>query len=129
MGEGNEGIIVSGGTIHGKQITVGRGAQAIQTTYCFANDLREDGKEQLADALTELLSSIEAHKAQIADYDEVLNAVQQIAHEAKKNEPSKLTLKGLLGAVKESVSSIADIVEKIGALRKAVTLTMGIPFL
>ncbi|MBD3885614.1 GatB/YqeY domain-containing protein [Phormidium tenue FACHB-886] len=129
MSQNNEGVVVSGGTFNAGQVTVGKGAQAIQTTYNLANEFQSEGKEDLAKAITELLTSLESHRPQIADYDEVSQAVQQIAEEVKKEQPSKLTLKGLLNAVKESVSSVVEIVEKIGLLQKAIAVVTGISLL
>jgi uncharacterized protein YqeY len=126
MGQNNEGIIVSGGTFNAGQVTIGKGAQAIQTTYDLASEFQTEGKNDLAKAITELLTSLEAHRPQIADYDEVSQAVQQIVEEAKKKEPSKLTLKGLLTAVKESVGSVVEITEKVGLLQKAIALVTGL---
>jgi uncharacterized protein YqeY len=129
MSQNNEGVIVSGGNFNAGQVAVGKGAQAIQTTYSLANEFQSEGKEDLAKAITELLTSLESHRPQIADYDEVSQAVQQVAEEVKKEQPSKLTLKGLLNAVKESVGSVVEIVEKVGLLQKAIAVVTGIPLL
>lgn len=127
MSQNNEGIIVSGGTLSAGQIAVGQGAQAIQTTYNLASELQAEGKVDLAQAITELIKVLEAHRPQVADYDEVTQAVQQIAEEVKKEQPSKLTLKGLLSALKESVGDVVEIVQKVGFLQKAIALVTGIP--
>lgn len=127
MSQNNEGIIVSGGTFSAGQIAVGQGAQAIQTTYNLASELQAEGKVDLAQAITELIKVLEAHRPQVADYDEVTQAVQQIAEEVKKEQPSKLTLKGLLSALKESVGDVVEIVQKVGLLQKAITLVTEIP--
>jgi hypothetical protein len=129
MNQNNEGIIVSGGTFSAGQVAVGKGAQAVQTTYNLASEFQAEGKTDLAQAMTALLTALEAHRPQIADYDEVSQAVQQIAEEVKKETPSKLTLKGLLSAVKESVGSVVEIVEKVGLLQKAIGLLTGLPLL
>lgn len=129
MNQNNEGIIISGGTFTSDQVAVGRASQAIKTTYNLANEFEAEGKEKLAKAITDLLTSIEIHKLQIPDYDEVSKAIQQIAEESRKESPSKLTIKGLLNAVQESVSSVVDIVEKVGLLRKAIGLATGISLL
>lgn len=129
MNQNNEGIIVSGGTFSAGQVAVGKGAQAIQTTYNLASEFQSEGKTDLVQAMTALLTALETHRPQIADYDEVSQAVQQIAEEVKKETPSKLTLKGLLGAVKESVGSVVEIVEKVGLLQKAIGLVTGLPLL
>ena len=129
MSQNNEGIIVSGGNFSAGQVAVGKGAQAIQATYNLASEFQAEGKEDLAKAITELLTSLETHRPQVADYDEVSQAVQQIAEEAKKEQPSKLTLKGLLNAVKESVGSVVEIVEKVGLLQKAIAVLTGLSLL
>jgi translation initiation factor 2B subunit (eIF-2B alpha/beta/delta family) len=108
---------------------LGKGAQAIQTTYNLANELQAEGKADLAKAITDLLKAVESHRSQVADYDEVTEAVGKIAEEVKKEQPSKLTLKGLLSAVKESVSSVTEVVEKVGLLQKAISLVTGFPLL
>jgi uncharacterized protein YqeY len=129
MSQDNEGIIVSGGSFSAGQVAVGKGAQAIQTTYNLANEFQSEGKEDLAEAITDLLTSLETHQLQIANYDEVSQVVQQIAEEVKKEQPSKLTLKGLLNAVKESVSSVVEIAEKVGLLQKAIAVITGFSIL
>jgi uncharacterized coiled-coil DUF342 family protein len=129
MSQDNEGIIVSGGSFSAGQVAVGKGAQAIQTTYNLANEFQSEGKEDLAKAITDLLTSLETHQLQIANYDEVSQVVQQIAEEVKKEQPSKLTLKGLLNAVKESVSSVVEIAEKVGLLQKAIAVITGFSIL
>lgn len=126
MNTNNEGMIVSGGSIHAEQIAVGEGAQAIKTTYGLTDELENQGKEDLAAAIRELLKSLEANKAKISDYGDITDAVEKITEEVKKEKPSKLALKGLLNAVKESVGSVVEIVEKIGSLQKAIALVTGI---
>jgi len=122
----NKGMIVSGGSVNADQIAVGEGAQAIKTTYRLTDELENQGKKDLAIAIRELVQSLEANKSQISDYDDVTDAVEKITEEVKKEKPSKLTLKGLLGAVKESVGSVVEIVEKIGSLQKAISVVTGI---
>ena len=129
MNTNNKGMIVTGGSVNADQIAVGKGAQAIKTTYRLADELEEQGKEDLSMAIRELLKSLEANKAQLSDYDDVTDAVEKITEEIKKDKPSKLTLKGLLSAVKESVGSVVEIVEKIGSLQKAIAVVTGISVL
>ena len=129
MNSNNEGIIVSGGSFHADQVAVGKGAQAIKTTYNLAHELRENNQQDLAAAVTELLQALEAHQSDISDYGEVSQAVQQITEEVQKEQPSKLTLKALLSGVKESVGSIVEIVEKVGLLQKAIAVTTGLAIL
>lgn len=128
MSQNNEGIFVSGGTFSANQVAVGKGAKSTQTTYNLSTDL-QTRESDLTQAIAELLKSLEIHRSKISDYDEVSQAVDQIAQEVKKEQPSKLALKGLLSAVKESVGSVVEIVEKVGLLQKAVAVVTGLPIL
>ena len=123
----NEGIYVSGGSLNAGQISVGRGAQAIQNTYNLASQLGESGKSEVAQAITELLKALEVSSNKIADKEEVTQTVQQVAEEVQKEKPNKFTLKGLLSTLKESLGSTAEIAEKVTILQKAIALMMGLP--
>jgi translation initiation factor 2B subunit (eIF-2B alpha/beta/delta family) len=129
MSQFSEGINISGGLFHADQVAVGQGAQAIQNTYNIASQLKAGGKEEVAQAITELLKALEANSNRISDKEEIAQAVQQVAEETQKEKPNKLTLKGLLGGLKESIGSVTEITEKIAALKKAIALMMGLPTL
>jgi translation initiation factor 2B subunit (eIF-2B alpha/beta/delta family) len=125
----NEGINISGGSLSAGNIAVGRGAQAIQNTYNLANQLEEAGKSGVAQAITELLKALEANSNQVADQEEVTQAVRQVAEEVQKEKPNKVTLKGLLSSLKESLGSVAEIAVHVTILQKAIALMMGLPAL
>ena len=125
----NEGINISGGSLSAGQIVVGRGAQALQNTYNLANQLGESGKNEVAQAITDLMKALEANSDQVVDKEEVTQAVQQVAEEVQKEKPNKFTLKGLLHSLKESLGSISEIAEKVAVLQKAIALMMGLPTL
>lgn len=126
----NEGINVSGNaSLSAEQIAVGRNAQAIQNTYNLASQLQESGKNEVAQAITELLKTLEVHSDKVADKEEVTQVVQQVAEEVQKEKPNKFTLKGLLSDLKESLGSVAEIAEKVTVLQRVVALMMGLPTL
>ncbi|MGI0494900.1 hypothetical protein ACN4EG_24210 [Alkalinema pantanalense CENA528] len=127
MTENNQGIVVTGGSLTGGSIAVGQNAQAIQTVYNLASDLQAEGKPDIAQALKDLLQAIEIHGADLEDREELTQVVQQIAEELKKEKPSKITLKGLLGGVKDAVGTVVEIAEKVGALQGAIGLLLGVP--
>lgn len=129
MSETNQGIIVSGGSFNAGQIAIGDHAQAIQNTYNLANAFQDEGKDELASSLKDLLAAIEAHRDILNDYDEISNAIHQIAEETKKDKPSKISLKGLLDGVKDSVGTVADIAQKVGVLQKAIAVVTGLAIL
>lgn len=128
MSQDNYGISVSdNGKLDVNQVAVGQGAQAIQNIYNSASKLQASGKEEIAQAITELLEALETHKHDISDEEEVTQAVQQVVEETQKENPNKLTLKRLLSSLKESLGSVVEVAEKITALQKAIALMMGLP--
>lgn len=129
MSQSNEGIQITGGSFNANQVAVGRGAKAIQNTYNLANQLEESGKGEVAQAITELLKALEAHSDQVADKEEVTQAVEQVAEEVQKEKPNKFTLKGLLSSLKESLGSVVEIAEKVTVLQKVVAVMLGLPML
>jgi translation initiation factor 2B subunit (eIF-2B alpha/beta/delta family) len=126
----NQGIIVNNdGTFNANQVAVGQGAQAIQNTYNLANQLQSLGKDDVAQAITGLLKSLENPAVEGAVKEQAAQEIQAVAEEAQKEKPNKFTLKGLLTSLKESVGSVAEIAEKLTVLQKAIALMMGIPTL
>ncbi|MDJ1185927.1 DUF5955 family protein [Roseofilum casamattae] len=126
MSNKNQGIQMNGGTINAEQLAVGDKAQATKTTYTVAEGHQSDKQNDLANAIAELLQSLESHRTEITNFAEVSQAVNAVAEEVQKETPNKITLKGLLVGVKESVGSLAEIVQKIGVLQKAITTVTGI---
>lgn len=126
----NEGIYISGqGKLEADQIAVGRKSQAIKVVYGATSDLQASGKAQVAQAIEDLLKGLEAQSGKVPDEQEVIEAIQQIAEEAKKEKPSKLTLKGLLNGIKDVVDPIAELLPKVVALRTAIAAMLGLPAL
>jgi len=76
MSQFNEVINISGGLFHADQVAVGQGAQAIQNIYNIASQLKAGGKEEVAQAITELLKALEANSNRISDKEEIAQAVQ-----------------------------------------------------
>ncbi|NJK67750.1 MAG: hypothetical protein HC789_11630 [Microcoleus sp. CSU_2_2] len=129
MSQSNKGIQVTGGSFNANQVAVGSGAKAVQNTYNLANQLEKSGKGEVAQAITELLKVLEAHSDQVADKEEVTQAVEQVAEEVQKEKPNKFTLKGLLSSLKESLGSVVEIAEKVTVLQKVVAVMLGLPIL
>lgn len=129
MSKNNEGIIVSGGAFNAGQVSVGKGAQAVQNTYNLASELHLDGESDLAQAITELIKAVEKYRSQLNNYDELTQNVQQVAEEIKKEQPNKFTLKGLLDSIKESIGSTVEILDKVKLLQKSIAVFTGITIL
>lgn len=124
--QGNQGIVVSGGSFSAEMAVAGKNSKAIQIKK-IADELQASGKEEVAKLITELLESIEVHSSKVENKEEVVEAVQEVAKEVNKEKPNKLTLKGLLTGVKDAVGSVTEIAEKTVLLQKAIALMTGMP--
>lgn len=129
MGNNNEGIIVSGGAFNAGQVSVGKGAQAVQNTYKLASELDLDGESDIAQTITELIKVVETYRSELNNYDELAQNIQQVAEEIKKEQPNKFTLKGLLDSIKESIGSTVEILNKVKLLQKSIAVFTGITIL
>lgn len=125
--EKNEGIVVSGGSFQAEQVAVGRNAQAIQHTYNLTKQLTDVGKDEIAEAIHQLLEAIEAQNCETSLEKESVQTVQKITEEVQKEEPNKFTLKGMLSSLQETLGSITEIASKLNILKKAIALMLGLP--
>lgn len=129
MSERNEGIIIHGGKFRADQVSVGKNSQAYQNIYRSVTDLESSGKNEVAQAIAELVEAIETHKEKLQELDELMEVVKQIAEESCKDNPNKLTLKGLLNTVKDVVTPVAEISAKIFTLQQILSKIIGSPLL
>lgn len=127
MSEGNEGIIVTGGSFKSDQVAVGANSQAIKNIYDAVSDLQSSEKSEVARAISDLLNAVQADGGRLQDREEIIETLQHLAEEVKKEKPSKLTLKGLLTGIGEAVAPIAEIFQKVVVLKTAVAALTGIP--
>lgn len=127
MTQSNQGISISGGVFSNNQMAAGENAQAIQNNVLAQGHL--SSKEEVAQAIADLLKMLETYGDRIPDKEQVTQVVQQVAEETKKDQPNKITLKGLLSALKESLGSVVEIAEKVTVLQKVIALMMGLPAL
>ena len=127
MKSGNEGIYISGGSLNADQIAVGKGSTAIKNIYGSVQSLEDSGKQDVATAVRDLITVLEQCSDQIKDKQEIIEAIQQVAEEADKESPSKVSLKGLLSGIKNVVDPITEVAQKVTALRVAIGLMLGIP--
>ena len=127
MNSGNEGIYISGGSLNADQIAVGKGSTAIKNIYGSVQSLEDSGKQDVATAVRDLITVLEQCSDQIKDKQEIIEAIQQVAEEADKESPSKVSLKGLLSGIKNVVDPITEVAQKVTALRVAIGLMLGIP--
>lgn len=120
MGGRNEGII-NRGRFRAGTVVVGR--DAIHVVGVPAGSPPEQA--QVVAASKDFLKTLEAHAAKLGELDELKETVHQLAEEAKKERPSRPTLKGLLAGIKDSVTSVSEMVPAVNTLAGAVTALMS----
>ncbi|NMO13958.1 hypothetical protein HPC49_08870 [Pyxidicoccus fallax] len=120
MGGRNEGII-NRGQFRAGSVVVGRGAMHV----VGAPPGSPPEQAQVIAAINDFLKTLEAHAEKLGALDELTETVQQLAEEAKKERPSRPTLKGLLAGIKDSVISVAEMAPAVTTLVGAVTALMG----
>jgi hypothetical protein len=119
MGDHNEGIVVSGGSITADVLSVGRRAQAIKNVGASALELESRGQLELAERVRELIGAIDAHAASLEHPDEAMRSAELVAEELAKEEPDKLTVRAILGGLLQaagSVTAMAHAVTAVGAI-------------
>jgi hypothetical protein len=125
MEQNNKGISISGGNFQADQVSVGANTSSIQNINYSGNQVNNPEKEKVDEAIAELLRVIEFYRGSVLDEERVLQEVKLLKEETQRKNPNKFTLKGLLVSLKESLSSVAEISEKIVILQKAVALMIG----
>ncbi len=115
MGDQNEGIVVSGGSINADVLSVGRRAQATKNVAA----LESRGQLELAERVRELIDAIDAHAASFEHPDEAMRSAELVADELAKPEPNKLTVRAVLDGLLQaagSATAVARAVTAIGAI-------------
>jgi predicted glycosyltransferase len=111
----NEGIIQKGGTMNVGAQAVGRGAQAVHYAEKSA------ALEEVRGRLDQVLKALEEHGHAIANREEVAQATQLVKEEVSKEQPNKLTVRGLLTSIAESVQSVTSIAIAVEAAKVAIS--------
>jgi len=111
----NEGIIQKGGTMNVGAQAVGRGAQAVN--YAEKNAALEEVRARL----DQVLKALEEHGNAIANREEIVQATQVVKEEVSKEQPNKLTIRGLLSGIAESVQSVTSIATAVEAAKVAIS--------
>jgi hypothetical protein len=112
----NQGIYMTGGTIHAQALAVGVGARA--TTV--AEDLRARGKDEVAQRLDEFVAQLEAHADEVPGIEDVLGATETVTEELAKERPNKTTVTGVLSGIATSVQSVSGLATAVDELLKVV---------
>jgi uncharacterized protein YqeY len=109
----NEGIIVTGGTVTADQIAVGHKARAVKKSIGAVGDR---GRDEVAQALEELVRVLQAHAAQLDDAEELLDASRTVADELAKEKPNKRTVGAVLASIGEAAGNLVSVVSAVDRL-------------
>jgi hypothetical protein len=117
---GNEGIIISGGTVQVGAMAAGRNARAVNNVESASAALATRGQAELAEKLDELLQVIRKHEAELPDRDEALELTGRVAEELEREQPDKPTVESFLARLAASAGSATTIVNAVTTLSHAV---------
>lgn len=109
----NEGIIVSGGSLHATNIAVGRRA----TIEGAAPGPTSGDLTEQVDALRRLLRD---HEAELADSAAAVAHADDVAAELAKAEPTMPVVHKLLAGLRTAVGPVAAVAEAVTALTHAI---------
>lgn len=117
---GNEGIIMTGGTIKAEQVAVGKNAHAVKIMSAAKESLEQKGLHEIWDKLEQLEKTLNTYGSSLGNRDEIDGATKEIAKELSKDKPNKITVTGILEGVANGVKSVANIATSVEALKKVV---------
>lgn len=121
MPERNDGVIMSGGSISGGAVALGRGASAIQGVGAKPNEV---GLKDLEALLQRLKQEIETHKAEVNDPAEATQAVDTVRNEFHQPRPNKLTVRSVVTGLSESLKTVAHLAPMISSVKELVETVM-----
>jgi len=116
---GNEGIVVTGGSVQAGAIAVGRGARATQNIAGSAAALEGTGHQEIADLLRRLTQLIEQHADDLERPEELLESTATVAQEVAGDQPNRLTLRALLAGIAEAAGGVTSVAAAVEALQHA----------
>lgn len=117
---GNEGIIITGGTIKAEQVVVGKNASAVKIMSTAKESLEQKGLHEIWDKLEQLEKTLNTYGSTLENRDEINGAAKEIAKELSKEKPNKITVTGILEGVANGVKSVANIATSVEALKKVI---------
>ena len=116
---GNEGIVVSGGSVKAKQIAVGRNASI--KVVSAGRALEAKGMKDVKDKLDELLAAVSSHSGSVAEREKLVGSTNAVAAELSKEKPNKRNINSILDGIASSVKSVTSIVSASEALKAVVS--------
>jgi chaperonin GroEL (HSP60 family) len=116
----NEGVIITSGTLQADNLAVGRNARITAFGAQASRALRDDGRDAVADALEVFLRQLAEHAGKVPDQASVIESTRVVSQELTRDHPNGLTVKGLLAAITDAVSTVSPLLTAAHALQAAV---------
>ena len=116
---GNEGMIVSGGSVTAQQMAVGRNASIELVHASQALDAR--GLDEVKQKLDALLAAVKEYSGPPQAREQLIQSATAVAGELAKDKPNTLTVASVLDGIARSVGTVTGIVKAAEALKAAVT--------
>lgn len=119
--QANEGIVITGGTVHAGSIAAGRKAQAIEITLQSANENPAQGRQDLDVMIETLHAALREHEGELADRSAAFESLQRVVEELGQEHPAKPTVQQLLSRLSGSAGAVTPVADAVAALDHAVT--------
>jgi hypothetical protein len=116
----NEGVVVTGGALSAGNLAVGHNARITAIGAPAAEALPENGRDTVVEALEAFLRELAEHARELPERDAVIESTEAVSKELAKDEPNRLTVRGLLAAITEAVSTVTPLLTAAHALQAAV---------
>lgn len=117
-GKGNQGIIVSGGSLQANDIVVGENATVNKISQ--ENKGSDSTIQDLRDEVNILISVMEQQKIGL----EKIDAVRTVKKELEIEDPNMQIVKPVLGSIIESIKAIGSIAGTALSVKKALDLIL-----
>lgn len=125
MTDGNQGIVVSGGSFTvGGSAVVGAGARAhtVVNQPVFGGGLAAD--PDVAQRLSELEDALRAHAGELADHEAAVGRLSALVEELQRPEPSRSRVAQILSTLRDSAGSVAAVLGSVASIEHVLALLL-----
>jgi hypothetical protein len=112
-GEGNEGIIIHGGSFEAENVAVGRRAKVDARVYVTQQD-------EVLRALEDFRRELDRYADEVPDSPAVRSTAEALEGELRKPARNPVTIRGLIAGLTDAVKTVTPLVGAAEALKVAV---------
>lgn len=118
----NEGIIVTGGSLHADKIAVGRRARIVSHALQLTGEsLIQSGHHELAERLEELRVALREHQEELPDPIAAADSAEAVATELAKQRPIMSVLRKLLAGLSNAAGPVTAVADAVTALQRTLS--------